>query len=228
MLFMMSVLSGNRLPKVLVVSNETLLVDSVCAFIENYGSCDVVGSAASAEEAVERTQKLRPDVVLLDTAIPVIDSEHVIRTLHKDTGNVHVLLIGRETYKESILRGLKAGAKGYVSMRDPASVVVSAIIEVCSGEFFLSPSATNMLVAEYRRIKLDTNNDPYHQLTNREREVLTHIVEGHGSQAIANRLHISSRTVLGYRAKINRKLDIHNTAELVKYAVRKHLVTIES
>ncbi|MFC2016152.1 LuxR C-terminal-related transcriptional regulator [Chloroflexota bacterium] len=225
---MVSVLSGNGLPTVLVISNETLFADSVCAFIENYGSCDVVGKAASAEEAIERTRKLRPDVVLLDTAMPTIDSEHVIRTLHKDMRNVHVLLIGHETYAESIFRGIKAGAKGYVSTRDPASVVISAIIDICSEEYFLSPSATKMLVAEYRRIKLDTNDDPYHQLTNREREVLAYIAEGHGSQAIANHLHISYRTVLGHRAKINRKLDIHNTTELVKYAIQKHLITIES
>ncbi len=228
MLVMVSVLSGNRLPKVLVVSNETLFADSVCAFIENYGSCDVVGSAVSAKEAIERTRELIPDVVLIDTVIPAIDSEHVIRTLHKNMGNVHVILIGHERYRKTIFRGLKAGAKGYISTKDPASVVVSAIIDVCSGEYFLSPSATNMLVAECRRIKLDTNDDPYHQLTNREREILTHIVEGHGSQVIANHLHISYKTVLGHRAKINRKLDIHDTSGLVKYAIQKHLVTLES
>ncbi len=228
MLFVVSVLSGNRLPKVLIVSNETLFVDSVCAFIENYGSCDVVGSAASVEEAIERTRELRPNVVLIDTAIPTIGSEHVIRTLHKNTGNVHVLLIGRETDGESMFRGLTAGAKGYISMRDPASVVVSAIIDICSGEYALSPSAINMLVTKYRRTKLDTNDDPYHQLTNREREVLAHIAKGHGSQAIANHLQISPRTVLGHRAKINNKLDVHNTAELIKYAIKKHMTTIES
>ena len=228
MLFTVSVLSGNGLPKVLVVANETLFVEGVCALIKNCGSCDVVGNAMSAEEAIERTQELRPDVVLIDTAIATIDSERVIRTIRKEMENVHVLLIGHDANGEPIFRGLKAGAKGYVSRTESASVLVSAILNVYHGEYFLSPSAAKRLIAEYRRIKLGTNDDPYHQLTNREREVLSWIAEGYGSQAIANDLCISIRTVFGYRAKINRKLDTHNTAELIKYAARKHLINLES
>lgn len=228
MLFIVSVLSGNGIPRVLVVAKEALFIEGVCALLGNYGACEVVGSAASAEEALERTRELRPDVVLIDTVIPTIDSEHLILTIRKVMGNVHVLLIGQDAHGEPIFRGLKAGAKGYISRTESASVLVSALLDIYHGEYFLSPSAAKMLVAEYRRIIIGAKDDPYHQLTDREREVLRHIAEGHSSRVIANELHISIKTAMGHRTKIMRKLDIHNTVGLIKYALSKHLAELQN
>ncbi|MFC2014982.1 response regulator transcription factor [Chloroflexota bacterium] len=207
-------MSENRLPKVLVVANEILFAEGICALLENCGVIDIAGRASSAEEALERARELLPDVVLMDTAIP---SEQVIYALHEEIENVRVLLIGHDEYHESIFRGFKAGAKGYVSSSEPGSLLVSALLDIYHGNYFLSTSAVKMLVAEYCRIKHANINDPYLQLTNREREVLRLLAEGHGSKGIANLLHISSNTVMGYKSRINRKLNIRNTSDLTKY-----------
>ena len=219
---------GNRLPKVLVVAYETLFSEGICALINNSGSCIVVGSTTNAREAIEKTRELRPDVVLVDTFIPAADSEHVIQTIHQEMENVQILLIGMDEYKEPIFRGLIAGAKGYVSRADSASVLVSALLDTYHGEYFLSPSATKMLVAEYCRITTDTRYDPYYQLSDREKEVLRYITEGYTSRVIAHKLNISVRTAMGHRARLMRKLGFHNTVELTRYALRKELVELRN
>ena len=214
--------------RVLVVTNDAIFVEGICALLGNCGACDVVGSAASAEEALERTRELRPDVVLIDTVIPTVDSEHVIRTIHKEMENVQVLLVGHDASGEPMFRGLKAGAKGYVSKTESASVLVSALLNIYSGEYFLSPSATKVLVAEYRRIKLETNDDPYHRLTDREKEVLQLLAKDFKRREIAKMLHISIKTVHGHTANIMKKLVVHNRIGLIKYAIQKHLITLEN
>ncbi|MFC1941775.1 LuxR C-terminal-related transcriptional regulator [Chloroflexota bacterium] len=222
----MNVSSENGLLKVLVIADDSLFVEVVHTLIEDCGFCTVVGQAASTDYALERTRELRPDIVLMDTVMPTMVSEHLIRTIRKEMATIQVLLIGYDKHKEPILRGLKAGANGYYSMKDSASDLISAISDIHRGECFLSSAAVEKLVGEYRRDEVDIIDDPYHQLTNREKETLRLIAEGYKSREIADDLHLSIRTVLGYRARINHKLKIHNMTELVKYALSKRLVKL--
>lgn len=225
-LLVMSVLSGNRLPKVLVIANDHLFGESVCALIKNYESCDVIGSVANDDEAIETIRRQKPDVVLVDTANSTADSGDLIQTISSEIQSVNILLIGHETQEDCFFKGLKTGVKGCVSMRDSASVLVSAITDLYHGKHFLSSSAAKMLVETYRRRNPGTDKDTYYSLTKREKEILRFVARGFGSGAIASRLNISLETVLRHRAKIDLKLDVQNKVKLGQYTVSSHLKEI--
>ena len=215
------------LPKVLVISGESLFAEGICALLENCSTLNVVGSAKNAEEAVDRIREQKPDVLLVDTGASIIDSEHTVKTVRREMDSINVLLVGSDREKDSIFRGLKAGAKGYVLRTEPASVLFSAILDVNRGGYFISSSATNMMVDEYRRARDDADSDLICQLTGREKEVLALIAEGYSSREIADELHITVKTAMGYRSGIKQKLNIRTTSGLIVYAFRKNMAEIK-
>jgi two-component system response regulator NreC len=136
------------------------------------------------------------------------------------------LILTQHDNKEYILSVIKAGASGYVPKRALGSELVSAIRAVRQGDSFLYPSAAAALIEDY--LQQASEEDPYDRLTAREREILKLIAEGHTSREIADMLFVSQKTVLGHRVKIMEKLDLHNRTELIKYAVRKGLVSLDT
>ncbi len=147
------------------------------------------------------------------------------RRITKKNPKVKVLILTQHDNREYILSAIKAGVAGYVPKRAMGSELVSAIRAVYKGESFLYPSAASALIEVYLR---QSEDEPYDRLTDREREILKLIAEGHTSREIAERLFISLKTVLGHRTKIMEKLDIHNRTELIKYAMRKGLVSLDT
>jgi len=156
--------------------------------------------------------------------MPGMDGLEATRRIVKKNPKVKVVVLTQYDNKEYILSAIKAGAAGFVPKRALGSELVSAIRAVYQGNSFLYPSAAAALIEDYRQ---QAEGDSYDSLTPREREILKLIADGHTSRQIADMLFISLKTVLGHRAKIMEKLDLHNRTELIKYAMRKGLVNID-
>jgi two-component system response regulator NreC len=159
----------------------------------------------------------------MDITIPGMDGLEVTRRIKKKNAKIRILVLTQHDDKEYVLSSIKAGAAGYVPKKAMGSELVSAIRAVHRGESFLYPSAAAALIDDYRQ---QAEVEPYDRLTAREREILTLIADGHSSRKIAEMLYISLKTVQGHRTKIMDKLDIRNRVELIKYAIRKGLVSI--
>ncbi len=213
---------------VLVADEQTLFREGVCALLKIRQDMEVVGEATNGKETIEMVREQTPDVVLMNIAMPIMDGTEVIHRIRKDKRGVKVLLLTQYEDRDRVLSGLKAGANGYIPKRATASDLVSAILAVYRGGCFLYPSVAKTVVDDYfRHIRQPGRPDPYERLTHREREVLKLVAEGRKSREIANLLDIAVKTALGHRANIMRKLSIHNRTELVKCAIRKHLVNLE-
>lgn len=196
--------------------------DGIRALIDLYGDIEIVGEASEGREAIEKERELLPDVVVMDIAMPGMDGLEVTRRMMKESPKVKVLILTQHDNREYILSAIKAGTAGYIPKRALGSELIAAIRSVHKGDSFLYPSAAAALIKDYLHQKKE---EPYDRLTAREREVLRLIAEGYTSREIAEMLSISIKTVLGYRVKIMGKLDIHNHTELIKYAMRRGIVS---
>ena len=211
--------------KILIADDHAVMRDGIRALVGVHEDMEIVGEASEGREAVEKVKELGPDVVIMDIALPDMDGMEATRRIVKEKTQVRVLILTQHDNKEYVLSAIKAGAAGYVPKRALGSDLISAIRAVYKGDSVLYPSAAKALIEDYRqRAEVDT----YDRLTSREREILKLIAEGHTSQKIADMLVISLKTVLGHRTKIMEKLDIHNRTELIKYAMRKGLINIDT
>ncbi len=211
--------------KILVVDDHAILRDGIRALLGLHDDIVIVGEASEGKEAIEKTEELMPDVVVMDIAMPGMDGLEATRRIRKKNLTAKVLILTQHDNREYVLSAIRAGVAGFVPKRALGAELVSAIRAVCRGNSFLYPSAATVLIEDYRQ---QAEVEPYDRLTAREREILKLIVEGHTSREIANMLFISLKTVLGHRAKIMEKLDIHNRTELIKYAMRKGLVNMDT
>ncbi len=211
--------------KILVVDDHAIMRDGIRALLGLQDDIEIVGEASEGREAIEKVHELMPDVIVMDIAMPGMDGLEASRRIRKKYPKVKVLVLTQHDNKEYILSAIKAGVAGYVPKRALGEELVSAIRAVNRGDSFLYPSAAAALIEDYRQ---QAEVEPYDRLTPREREILKLIAEGHTSRAIADMLFIGLKTVLGHRTKVMEKLDIHNRTELIKYAMRKGLTSIDS
>ncbi len=211
--------------RILLVDDHAVLRDGVRALLETHDDIEIVGEASEGKEAIEKTRELLPNVVVMDIAMAGMDGLEATRRITKKHPGVKVLVLTQHDNREYIISAIKAGAAGYVPKRALGADLVTAIRTVCRGESFLYPSAAAALINDYLH---QVEEEPYDRLTAREREILKLIADGHTSREIADMLYLSPKTVLGHRTKIMDKLDIHNRTELIKYAMRKGLVTMDS
>ena len=211
--------------KILVVDDHAIMREGIRALLGLYDDIEVVGEAAEGNEAIEKARELAPDVIIMDIAMPGMDGLEATRRIRKKTPTAKVLVLTQYDNKEYILSVIKAGAAGYVPKRALSSELVSAARAVHKGDSFLYPSAASALIEDYLE---HIEEEPYDRLTQREREILKLIADGHTSREIAGMLFISLKTVQGHRMKIMEKLNLHNRTELIKYAVRKGLASLDT
>lgn len=210
--------------RVMVVDDHAILREGVRALLATADGIEVVGEAADGAEAIQALSEIETDVVLMDIAMPRMDGLEATRRIRRRYPEVKVLILTQYDNREYILSSVKAGASGCVPKKSAAAELISAIRAVHQGDSFLHPSAVKVLIGEYLE---KAGDDPYDRLTSREREVLKLVAEGHTNKEIADILVVSVKTVLGHRTKIMEKLDIHNRTELIKYAIRKGLISVD-
>lgn len=212
--------------KILVVDDHVMLRDGIRALLGFHDDIEIVGEASDGTEAIEKVRELVPDVVVMDIVMPRMDGLEATRRIMKKWPAVKILVLTQHNNKEYILSSVKAGAVGYVPKQAMGADLVSAIRVVHKGHPFLHPSATAALIEDHQRRA--GGEESYDRLTPREREILKLIADGHTSREIAGMLSISLKTVLGHRTKTMVKLGIHNHTELIKYTMRKGLLSMST
>ena len=212
--------------RILIVDDHAIMRDGIRALLGLHDDFEIVGEASEGKEALEKVLQLLPDVVVMDIAMPGMDGLEATRRIKAKSPKVKTLILTQYDNREYIISCIKAGAAGYVPKRALGSELVSAIHAIHQGDSFLYPSAATALIQDY--LQQSEGGEPYDRLTGREREVFKLVAEGHTSREIADMLFVSLKTVLGHRAKIMEKLNLHNRTELIKYAMRKGLVSIDT
>lgn len=213
--------------RVLVVDDHTIVRDGICALLALSGDIEVVGEATNGNEALKMVDQLHPDVVLMDIAMPIMGGLEATRRISKEFPKTRVLVITQHDDKEYVFPVLESGASGLISKAGASSELASGIRSVYRGDSFLSPSVAKLLVENFQSTAGErSKQDPYNSLTGREREILKLLAEGYSNQEIAEMLVITPKTVEGHKTNLMSKLGIHNRVDLVKYALRKGIITI--
>ena len=213
--------------RVLIVDDHTLVRDGIRSLLALVADIEVVGEAANGKEALERTRELAPDVVLMDLAMPIMGGLEATRKIRKEFPGTQVLALTQYDDTEYVIPVIEAGARGFVTKMAAFSELASAIQAAYRGDSFLSPTAATALVDEYQQKTAgEEEKDPYQQLTDREREVLKLVAEGHTAREIADMLVVTPKTVEWHKASLMKKLNIHNNTDLIKFAIRKRVITV--
>lgn len=212
--------------RVLVVDDHTLVRDGIRALLAISADIEVVGEASDGKEALRKTKELKPDVVLMDLAMPTMGGLEAMRKIRKDFPKTRVLALTQYDDSEYVIPVIEAGARGFITKMAAFSELTTAIHAIYSGHSYLSPTAAAALVEEYQHKPAKGDKETHNQLTDRETEVLRLIAEGHTAREIADILFVSPKTVEWYKTSLMNKLNIRNKADLIKYAIRKGIVAL--
>ncbi len=215
--------------RLLVADDHTLIRQGIAGLLSAQPDMEVIGEVGSGEEAVREAIRTSPDIVLMDIGMPGISGLDATREIKQRASKVRVLVLTMHDREDYLFQALRAGAAGYVLKGADIQDLLSAIRSVYQGDVYLYPTVTKKLLADYlRRVESGEDRAGYDSLTDREREVLRLIAQGKTLPEIAQHLYLSPHTVQTHRDHIMKKLDLHNKAELIKYAIRKGLVDTET
>ena len=218
--------------RLLLADDHTLVRAGLRALLQSLPEVEVVAQASDGREALRLIKAKQPDIVLMDIAMPGLNGLEATSRMATEFPDVRVVILSMHATEEYVLRALQAGAAGYL-LKDAGPVELElAVNAIANGETYLSPKVSRHVIEDYLRrtggaLARNDESSPYQSLTPRQREVLQLVAEGHTSQQIAEMLHISLKTVETHRRQIMARLDIHDLAGLVRYAVRMGLVTLE-
>ncbi len=213
--------------RVLICDDHTILREGIRLLLDSQPDMEVVAEAVDGRDAVEKAAACKPDVILMDIAMPLLNGLEATKQIRRMKPDARVLVLTMYESDEYVAQMLEAGAAGYVLKKVAGSELVYAIRAISQGEAFLYPSITKRLVEDYlRRVESGQERDTFDGLTDREREVLQLIAEGHTNKEIATLLNLSVRTVQNHRAHIMEKLGMHDRGELIKYAIQKGIIEL--
>ena len=211
---------------ILIADDHTLLRNGICAILKDEQDMLIVGEANDGREAVRLAGQLKPNVVLMDIAMPLLYGLEATRQIKREHPEINVLVLTMYDNEEYFRKMLEVGASGYIIKRAAATELVSAIRAVYNGEAVLSPAITRLLLEDYLNHDLRNEKDDPNALSSREREVLQLIAEGKTSREIAEILNLSVKTVQSHRTSLMQKLDLHDRGELIKYAIQKKIIEL--
>ena len=212
-------------PRILIADDHSMILAGLRKLVE--AESDVVGTVEDGRALVEEAQKLRPDVILLDISMPLLNGLDAARQLTKLVPDSKLIFLTMHATPTYAMEAFKAGASGYLIKRSAASELKQAIQAVMRGQHYMTPLITkDLLAATFDPSEVPMRSRPVTMLTPRQREVLQLIAEGKGTKDIATLLNISVKTVEFHKSRIMEELDLHSTAELTKYAVAEGLVSL--
>ena len=212
--------------KLLLVDDHEIVRAGLRMLFQAEQDMEIVGEVSSGDEALKAVSELKPNVVIMDVAMPGMGGIEATRRIKELNPHIAVLALTMHEDEQYFFKMLSAGASGYIPKRAAPDDLVSAIRVVSQGNVFLYPSLAKFLVKDFLG-RAESDPDPAaEELTPREREVLTYIAEGYTSREIAEALIISIKTVDRHRENIMQKLNLHNRVELVKYAIEKGLISV--
>lgn len=213
--------------RILLADDHTLFRQGVRTLISGEPDMEVVAEAANGGDTVEKAAEARPDIVLMDIGMPGLSSFEATRQIRKNRPDTRVLFLTMYDDEDYLVEGMEVGASGYVLKDSPAEQLISAVRDICRGGSYLSPRMLAQLVDDFRsRVKNATRTPRFATLTAREREVLKMLAEGNSVKEIACDLDLSVKTIEAHKFNLMRKLDIHNKAQLVQYAIQKKIIQL--
>jgi two-component system response regulator NreC len=212
--------------RILIADDHGIVRKGLRLQLEQHTNFEVVGEATEGREAVRMADELSPDVVIMDIAMPNLNGIQATTQVVKKNPQIGVIILSMYSDETYLMRTLAAGAKGYL-LKDSADVDLHRAVEVVAqGKPFFSPAIADTLLEDYmRQLQQRGLQDSYDLLTEREKEILQLLAEGKSNKDVAGILNLSTNTVETHRTRIMQKLDLHSTAEIVLYAVRKGIIS---
>jgi DNA-binding NarL/FixJ family response regulator len=213
---------------VLLADDHAVVRDGLRMILENEPDIRVLGTAADGRQAVEKARKLKPDVIVIDIAMPELNGIEATYQIMQENPSIKVVILSMHASPEYIYRTLEAGAFGYLLKESASLEVIAAVRAAITGQRFLSQRISDTLVDDYIRLQKGIPEfDPLQSLTEREREVLQLVVEGHTSDQIADHLALSPKTVTSYRSRLMKKLGLDDLPSLIKFAILHGITPLE-
>jgi DNA-binding NarL/FixJ family response regulator len=214
--------------KIFLADDHAVVRDGLRSLLETQAEITVVGEAADGRETIRQVKRLRPDVVIMDIAMPELNGIEATQQIRRSCPATRVVILSMHANKEHIFRALQAGANGFVMKESAGKEVVDAVISVHSGHPYLSRWISETMIEDYvYRRKAAQDKSPLESLSPREREILQLVVEGTTSAKIGEILYLSPKTVETYRSRLMQKLGLKSIPDLVKFAIHQGLTPPE-
>jgi DNA-binding NarL/FixJ family response regulator len=214
--------------RVLIADDHTLMRDGLRALVSSAHDMEVVAEAADGREAIEQARRTRPDVILLDIAMPGLGGLETVPVLTRELPDARILILTQYEQPEYVRRFLQLGVGGYVLKKAAAGELLSAIRAVSRGGLVVDPAVAHEVLRESTSGPPAAADDPYDALTERERQVLKLVAEGRSNKDVAAFLDISVKTAMTHREHLMRKLGLHNRTDLTRFALRRGIISGES
>jgi DNA-binding NarL/FixJ family response regulator len=212
--------------RLLVADDHTLMRQGLRKILEERRDWQVVAEAGDGRTAVQEATTIKPDIAILDIGMPLLNGIEATRQIVRRVPGVRVLILSMHADEAYVTQAIRAGAAGYLLKDSAGTDLINAVGALMAGKSFFSPPVAKVMLDDYvKRLADNGIVDRYDSLSEREREIFQLIAEGHSNKGIADLLSISPATVETHRAHILQKLDVHNTAELVLFAVRRGIIT---
>jgi len=212
---------------VVIADDHAIVRDGIRALLAAAEDIEVVGEAADGAEAIEACRRLRPDLVVMDIAMPGLGGLEATLQIRKELPDVKVLVLTQYEDREYIRRFLKLGVAGYVLKKRAGAELVAAVRAAARGGLVLDPDVAREAMRERDGSAASRAADPYDSLTDREKQVLKLVAEGRSNKEVAELLDISVKTAMSHRERIMEKLDLHSRTDLIRFALRLGVIRVE-
>ena len=213
--------------KVIIADDHKIMRDGLKSMLEKQRDIEIIAEASDGQTTVELAIKLKPDVIIMDIAMPDMNGIEATCQIIEKSPEIKVIALSMHSDRQFIIEMLNAGASGYLLKDCAFHELINAIHSVASNRSYLSPEIADIMIKEFKHVISKESLSVFSLLTSRERQVLQLIAEGKTTKEIAYTLKVSTKTIETYRQQIMYKLDIHTIAGLTKYAVREGLTSIE-
>ncbi len=214
--------------EIIIADDHTIVRQGLKKLLEEENGLKITGEAMDGREAVQQVRKLKPDVIIMDIAMPVLNGIEAARQIKQSNLQTKIIILSMHDHNRYIRELLNIGVSGYLLKNAASGDIIKAISAAVKGNTYLSPSISSQVIENYVSMNKKTSQEElYDTLTNREREVFQMIVEGYSTKKIAELLYLSPSTIKSHRSNIMEKLKMDNISKLIQYAIRLGIIDIQ-